>query len=119
MPMLIKYAGHQTALLRTVDDFGFIAYDLVGLPRRLCELGSTTPLVEINVNKRRTRQLSTPAVDLLSRQLKEEDGWLSLSVRTLAKIYAAFLIAEDPQRGLDARKAATLAHQVSLVQHIM
>jgi superfamily II DNA or RNA helicase len=32
---------------------------------------------------------------------------------------ASFLIAEDPQRRLDARKAATLMHQVSLVQHIL
>ena len=29
------------------------------------------------------------------------------------------LVAEDPQRRLDARKAATLMHQVSLVQHIL
>jgi len=32
---------------------------------------------------------------------------------------AVFLLAEDPQRRLDAHKAATLMHQISLVQHIL
>ena len=37
----------------------------------------------------------------------------------MARLYAAFIVAEDPQRRLDARKAATLMHQASLVQHIL
>jgi len=117
--MLFEYAGHQRALLRTVDDFGFVTYDLVGIPRRLCEIDSLPPLVETNVDKRRAKQLPTPAAQLVNLELAEGDNWLSLSSRTLARIYAAFLIAEDPQRRLDARKAATLMHQVSLVQHIL
>jgi hypothetical protein len=117
--MLFEYAGHQRVLLRTVDDFGFVTYDLVGIPRRLCEIDSLPPLVETNVDKRRARQLPTPAAQLVKLDLAEGDNWLSLSSRTLARIYAAFLIAEDPQRRLDARKAATLMHQVSLVQHIL
>jgi hypothetical protein len=34
-------------------------------------------------------------------------------------LYATYLISEDPQRRLDVHKAATLMHQVSLVQHIL
>ncbi|MCT0203828.1 DEAD/DEAH box helicase [Synechococcus sp. CS-602] len=117
--MLFEYAGHQRALLRTVEDFGFVTYDLVGIPRRLCEVDSLPPLVETNVDKRRAKQLPTPAVELARLELADGDGWLSLSARTLARVYSAFLIAEDPQRRLDARKAATLMHQVSLVQHIL
>jgi hypothetical protein len=117
--MLFEYAGHQRALLRTVDDFGFVTYDLVGIPRRLCEIDSLPPLVETNIDKRRARQLPTPAAQMVNLELAEGDNWLSLSSRTLARIYAAFLVAEDPQRRLDARKAATLMHQVSLVQHIL
>jgi hypothetical protein len=117
--MLFEYAGHQRALLRTVDDFGFVTYDLVGIPRRLCEIDSLPPLVETNIDKRRAKQLPTPAAQLVKLELAEGDNWLSLSSRTLARIYAAFLVAEDPQRRLDARKAATLMHQVSLVQHIL
>lgn len=117
--MLFEYGGHQRALLRTVDDFGFVTYDLVGIPRRLCEVDSLPPLVETNVDKRRAKQLPSPATELVRLELPDGDGWLSLSARTLARVYAAFLVAEDPQRRLDARKAATLMHQVSLVQHIL
>lgn len=117
--MLFEYAGHQRALLRTDDDFGFVTYDLVGIPRRLCETESLPPLVETNIDKRRVRQLPTPSAQMVRMELAEGDNWLSLSSRTVARIYAAFLVAEDPQRRLDARKAATLMHQVSLVQHIL
>jgi len=117
--MLFEYAGHQRALLRKDDDFGFVTYDLVGIPRRLCETESLPPLVETNIDKRRARQLPTPSAQMVSMELAEGDNWLSLSSRTVARIYAAFLVAEDPQRRLDARKTATLMHQVSLVQHIL
>jgi SNF2 family DNA or RNA helicase len=117
--MLFEYAGHQRTLLRTVEDFGFLTYDLVGIPRRLCEVDPHPPLVDTNVDKRRVKEIFTPAAELQRRVLLEGDGWLSMSSRTLARVYAAFLVAEDPQRRLDARKAATLMHQVSLVQHIL
>jgi superfamily II DNA or RNA helicase len=117
--MLFEYASHQRALLRTVDDFGFISYDLVGYPRRLCDSDAGPPLVDANVDKRRVNVLPTPAAAAEKRVLAEGDGWLSYTSRTLARLYAAFLVAEDPQRRLDASKAATLMHQVSLVQHIL
>ena len=117
--MLFEYAGHRRTLLRTVEDFGFVTYDLVGIPRRLCEADTHPPLVETNIDKRRVKEIPTPATELALRALSDGDGWLSMSTRTLARVYAAFLVAEDPQRRLDARKAATLMHQVSLVQHIL
>lgn len=117
--MLYEYANHPRALLRTVDDFGFLSYDLVGCPRRLCDVDVQPPLVDANVDKRRVKELPSPAAAALRRRLDDGDGWLSQTSRTLARVYAAFLVAEDPQRRLDARKAATLMHQVSLVQHIL
>lgn len=30
--MIFEYGDHQRTLLRTVDDFGFLTYDLVGCP---------------------------------------------------------------------------------------
>jgi superfamily II DNA or RNA helicase len=117
--MLFDYANHQRALLRTVDDFGYLTYDLVGYPRRLCDAEAEPALLATNVDKRRVKELPTPADTAVRRLLPEGDAWLSHTSRTLARVYAAFLIAEDPQRRLDARKAATLMHQVSLVQHIL
>ena len=39
--------------------------------------------------------------------------------RSIARLRAFFLLAEDPQRQLDAREVNTLAHQVSLVRHVL
>jgi len=47
------------------------------------------------------------------------ENWPSHSRRSLARLHAYFLITEDPQRRLDAREVDTLAHQVSLVRHIL
>ncbi len=117
--MLVNYNGYRRAILRTIDDFGILSHDLVGLPRRLCLNDSQPPLLESSVDTRRTTNLPTPAKLTENKVLADPDNWLSLSRRTLGALYASFLIAEDPQRRLDARKAATLTHQVSLVQHIL
>lgn len=116
--MLFEHDGQLKALLRKVDDFGFESYDLVGLPRRLC-VEDVGPLVDAAVDRRRVRLLEPPASWLSKRTLPVHENWLSVSQRSLARIYAAFLVAEDPQRRIEARKAATLMHQVSLVQHIL
>lgn len=117
MSFLIEYGGIHRAVLRVVNDFGFESYDLVAPPRRILGPVSTYPLLESNVDKRRTVTLPTPAS--LFKSLPEGDNWLSMSSRTVARLYASFLVAEDPQRRLDVHKAATLMHQVSLVQHIL
>jgi superfamily II DNA or RNA helicase len=117
--MLVEYGGHARAILRAVDDFGFESYDLVSVPTRLSSAQSAPPLVEANIDRRRVKAIASPAQLAVARALDEGDNWLALSTRSLARLYAGFLIAEDPQRRLDARKAATLMHQVSLVQHIL
>jgi superfamily II DNA or RNA helicase len=39
--------------------------------------------------------------------------------RSLARMYAHYLVAEDPQRRMDVREVETLSHQVSLVRHVL
>jgi superfamily II DNA or RNA helicase len=116
--MIFEHEGQIKALLRTVDDFGFESYDLVGVPRRLLADESST-LVDSAVDRRRVQLIESPSAQSLSRKLQANESWLSVSQRSLARIYSAFLIAEDPQRRIESRKAATLMHQVSLVQHIL
>lgn len=115
--MLAEYNGITRTILRVVNDFGFESYDLLSPPRRLFGLTVTVPLIEPNVDKRRVRLLGTPAQ--LLGALPENDNWLAMSGRTLGRLYTAFILSEDPQRRLDAHKAATLMHQISLVQHIL
>jgi superfamily II DNA or RNA helicase len=116
-PILVKYNGSPRAVLRKTEDFGYETFDLVALPRRLMGANNSVPLVEANVDARRVEEYSTPASQL-SISFKEE-SWSSISQRTAARLLAAFLIASDPQRRLEARKAASLMHQLSLVQHVI
>ena len=115
--MIVEYAGVQRAVLRVVDDFGFQSYDLLGPPRRLFVAVAGVPLLEANIDKRRVNVVRAPA-DLFAG-IPVGENWLGVTGRSLARLYSAFLIAEDPQRRLDVHKAATLMHQVSLVQHIL
>lgn len=117
--MLVDYAGHCRAVLRVVDDFGFESYDLVSIPQRFCAPVGSPPLVETNIDKRRVKSIPTPGQLVSATAPPSGDNWLAMTSRTLGRLYAGFLVAEDPQRRLDARKAATLMHQVSLVQHIL
>lgn len=115
--MIVEYSGVVRSVLRVVDDFGFQSYDLLGPPRRLFLATAGVPLLESNIDKRRVCVVKAPS-DLFA-SLPAGENWLSVTGRSLARLYATFLIAEDPQRRLDVHKAATLMHQVSLVQHIL
>jgi hypothetical protein len=116
-PAIVRYNGIPRAVMRSANDFGFVSYDLVSPPRRLFGTDTRIPLVETNVDARCAEYLSTPT--RLFERLPDGENWLAVSQRTLACLHAAFLVAEDPQRRFDARKAATLTHQVSLVQHLL
>lgn len=115
--LLTTYNGQLRGIIREIDDFGFKAFDLAAPPRRLLGSDSTVPLVESGVDGRRVESVPSPAELLLAGP--KDESWLGLTHRTIARIHATFLAAEDPQRRLDARKAATLMHQVSLVQHVL
>ena len=54
--MIFEHEGQIKALLRTVDDFGFESYDLVGVPRRLLADESLT-LVDSSIDRRRVQLL--------------------------------------------------------------
>ncbi len=106
-----------SAVLRWYDDWGLRATDLVAPPRRLWGDGPAPPAVESGIDARRVRPLPTPSQ--LLQALPEGDNWPAQSRRSLARLHAFFLLAEDPQRRLDARPVNTLAHQVSLVRHVL
>lgn len=116
--MLFLKDEQLRALLRSVNDFGFEAYDLASLPRRLADRVTASP-VDASVDRRRVTPVASPARQVCTRAQTDQTNWLSASNRALARLYAAFLVAEDPQNRIEARKAATLMHQVSLVRHIL
>lgn len=116
-PALVSYNGLLRAVIRLVPDFGFDTYDLAAPPRRLFSPRVSTPLVENGVDVRRVERAPLPSA--LLQGLPAGESWLGVSQRTMARVFAAFLLGEDPQRRLDAQAAATLMHQLSLVQHVL
>lgn len=109
---------YPTTILRTVDDFGLCSYDLCGPPSRFwADHGEPPGLIFTNVDAARVRHVPSPARVLRTSQ--DQETWSARSKASLARLGAYFLLAEDPQRRLDAREVSTLAHQVSLVRHIL
>jgi superfamily II DNA or RNA helicase len=109
-------------LLKESQEFGFRELELVEPPARfLIERPSGSPL-RTGLDAERVQRDPSP-VEQLGRLPRDaagtDDSPSSLSRRSLARLFAWFLLAEDPQRRLDARAVSTLAHQVSVVRHIL
>jgi superfamily II DNA or RNA helicase len=71
----------------------------------------------MGVDAARVEPMASPAA--LLGTPPADGNWAAMTRRSLARLRAFFLLGEDPQRRLDARPVNTLAHQVSLVQHIL
>jgi superfamily II DNA or RNA helicase len=105
------------SLLREYEEWGLRSIDIVAPPRRFWGDQEQAVLVEEGLDLRRLESVPLPAELLAS--LPDGDNWQSMSRRSVARLHAYFLALEDPQRRLDAREVETLAHQVSLVRHIL
>lgn len=116
---LVIFDGMSHVVLREIEDWGVRVLDLASPPRRFWgDQGTVPPPVRTNIDPYKTRSCSLPG-QLLTNLLVADDTWSAMTKRSLAKFAAFFLISEDPQRRLDAREVVTLAHQVSLVRHIL
>src|SRR4051794_37707440 len=115
IPLIVRYNDQLRGVIRAVDDFGFKSYDLAAPPRRLTGSEAGLPLVEAQVDSRRVEPLISPSKILEVGPTNE--SWMAMTQRSTSRLFATYLVSEDPQRRLDARKASTLMHQVSLVQH--
>ncbi len=104
------------ALLREHSEWGVSELDLLRPPGRFWCDGAIAPSsAEMQVDARRLALIPTPATMLAG---KPEDNWMAMTRRSLGRLFAWFLVLEDPQRRLEAQPIATLAHQASVVQHI-
>lgn len=105
------------AILRRHEEFGFEELDLLRPPGRFWADGEPAPsTAEIGADSRRVTAVPTPAELLVSGP---SDTWSAMTRRSLARLLAWLLVVEDPQRRLEAQPIVTLAHQASVVQHIV
>lgn len=105
------------ALLKEGRELGFDTYDLVRPPARFWSGARPRSAVMHEIDQARVER-DPSWLDLLGCPPADETV-SAQSRRTLAKAFAWFLLAEDPQRRLDARPVSTLAHQASLVRHVL
>ncbi|MCC7334628.1 MAG: DEAD/DEAH box helicase family protein [Pirellulaceae bacterium] len=105
-------------VLKIAEEWGITTADIGRPPQRLLLAGqhSDAP-VELGVDANRLQPVATPAEVL--RNLAGDANVSSVGKRSIARLMAYFLVCEDPQRRFDAREVSTLAHQVSLVRHIL
>ncbi len=115
---IVNRDGSLYAVLRDHEEWGIRTVDLVAPPHRFwADKPNAKAIVEVGVDCNRVSSSPTPTA--LLRSLPEGDNWTAQTKRSVARLFAYYLICEDPQRRMDARKVITLSHQVSLVQHIL
>lgn len=116
---LVIFERIPHVVLRQTDDWGIQVLDLASPPRRLWGNQPTIPSpIRTHIDPYQTQPCPLPT-QLLTKPLADGDTWSAMSKRSIARFEAFFLTSEDPQRRLDARDVVTLAHQVSLVRHIL
>lgn len=104
------------ALLRRGDEFGFEEVDILRPSGRFWSDGEPPPTpIDLGVDVRRLQAVPSPASQLT---LTPTDSWMAGTRRSLGRLLAWYLIAEDPQRRLTSQPVVTLAHQATVVQHI-
>ncbi len=118
---VVRRPGDEIVLsvLRRYEEWGLLSFDLAGPPRRFWADGELppVPIVDMGIDTERVDTVPTPGQLLVS--IPAGDTWTSMTRRSVARLRAFFLLSEDPQRRLDARQVNTLAHQVSLVRHLI
>src|SRR4030042_1178245 len=103
---LVTYGGKQYAVLKETQEWGITVVDLATPPKRFWGDQSSSPVaVEPSVDLNRVCGLPNPSDLLMS--LQEKDNWAALSKRSVARLWAHFLVCEDPQRRLDGREVST------------
>lgn len=118
MNPLVFFENTLHSVIRRTDDWGVTVLDLAAPPRRLWGDNTNAPaVVRTNIDPYQTKPCPLPS-ELLEATLADRDNWSAMTKRSLGRYEALFLLAEDPQRRLDARAVVTLAHQVSLVRHL-
>ncbi|CAN5330732.1 hypothetical protein BH09GEM1_BH09GEM1_42430 [soil metagenome] len=116
-PLVLLHETQRTVIAES-SYYGQRTVDLCGPFRRLYSDGAEAPpLLEQYVDVHRVDALPMPS-ELLQR-LPSGDTTLGQSARSLARLHALLLLTEDPQERLVGRGAITLAHQASLVRHVL
>lgn len=104
-------------LIREVDDFGMVSLELAAPPARFFGGRPVGTPIRLGVDAARAER--DPSLGDAAVAAPADETTMGQTRRALGQLFAWFLIAEDPQRRLDAKPVSTLAHQASLVRHVL
>lgn len=104
------------AFFRKDDDFGVEVIQLVRPHLRFWASEHGVPELIVKDDPHHLQAHPSPS-ELLS-ELPDDDNIQAQTRRSRSRLFAWFLLAEDPHRRLDAREIATLAHQATLVEYV-
>lgn len=120
-PLLVR--SPRAPGLRAVvgeTSFGYTSYATASLPDRVfvgLDSAERPPSVQLQEPAAEVNPVATPLEHLVSDG--ERDAWPQETRRSVARLEAMWLLMEDRHRLLDAELVEPLAHQASLVQHIL
>jgi len=115
---IVEFNRLPYVVVDEANSWGLNLYKIASPPPRLWADDSTTPpAIRSEIDPYETKAILSPAELFVG--ISENDNWQAMSRRSLARFHALTLLAEDPQRRFDARPVSTLAHQMSLVRHIL
>jgi superfamily II DNA or RNA helicase len=115
----------KAAGLRSVAEasaFGFVSYTTVALLDRLyvgLDTAERPPSVMHGEADIDVTHVSTPLDFLIDPSLQLNDAWPTETKKSIRRFEALWLLVEDRFRLLDAAVVEPLAHQASLVEHIL
>jgi SNF2 family DNA or RNA helicase len=105
-----------------VSNFGLTSYTTAALPDRVytgldaAERPPSIALLEADLD---VTHLPTPLESLVSPNVQSDERWAAETRRTLGRLEAMWLLIEDRHRLLDVLPVEPLAHQASLVEHVV
>lgn len=122
-PLLVR--SPRAAGLRAIVgemNFGYPTYVTAALPDRAfvgLDTAERPPSIQLQEPALEVTPISTPLHHLVTEAGTERDSWPQESRRAVARLEALWLLLEDRHRLLDAELVEPLAHQASLVQHVL
>lgn len=105
-----------------VSNFGLTSYTTAALPDRVytgldaAERPPSIALLEADLD---VTHLPTPLESLLAPDTQSDETWAGETRRSLNRLEALWLLLEDRHRLLDVLPVEPLAHQASLVEHVI
>ena len=122
-PLLVRSprAGGLRAIIGE-QSFGYPSYVTASLPDRVyvgLDSAERPPSVQLAEPAVEVTRLPSPAESLAADEEGARDAWPAETRRSVARLEAMWLLMEDRHRLLDAELVEPLAHQASLVHHIL